>query len=110
MLNEENVWDGEVNCEKRTSKTGDGEECRIQRGEVETALRKMKADKAAGPSGIVAEMLQAAEIIGVERLTDLLNKIINCRRTYSRRVEQVCTDSIVQGERGCDGLWVLLCN
>jgi hypothetical protein len=38
---------------------------------VEEALSKMKVDKAAGPSGVVTEMLKAAESVGVEALTEL---------------------------------------
>ena len=42
---------------------------------VSTAITKMKCGKAAGPSGIVAEMLKAAGHAGVRLLTDLANAI-----------------------------------
>ena len=35
----------------------------------------MRRNKAAGPDGIVVEMLEALEEYGVEKLTDIINKI-----------------------------------
>jgi len=44
--------------------------------EVREAMAKMKCGKAAGPSGLVAEMLKAAGEIGVQLLTDLFNAVV----------------------------------
>jgi hypothetical protein len=71
LLNEENDWDHDVACEKIS-----GPCCRITRVEVEKALKKMKKGKAAGPSGVVSEMLKAAGEIGAEWMTDLCNSIV----------------------------------
>ena len=46
----------------------------LQRGEVR--LTKTKSGKAAGPSGVVAEMLRASGDLGVQWVTDLCNKIV----------------------------------
>ena len=43
---------------------------------VRKALSKMKSGKAAGTSGVVAEMLHASGELGIERLTCLFNSII----------------------------------
>ena len=71
LLNEENVWDNETVCEKT-----EGPGCHITREEVAKALRKMKPGKAAGPSGVVSEMLKASDELGVEWMTDLCNVIV----------------------------------
>ena len=44
---------------------------------IRKALRKMKCDKAAGPSGIIAEMLKAAGEVGIELLTEL-TEVVFC--------------------------------
>ena len=49
---------------------------RISEEEVEKALKRMKEVKAAGTSGVVAEMLRAAGKVGVEWLTELFNIIL----------------------------------
>ena len=43
---------------------------------VRFAVKKMKKRKAAGPSGIVPEMIKAAGELGLEMIADLLNQII----------------------------------
>ena len=48
----------------------------IDRNTVRKAVRKMKNGKAAGPSGIVSEMVKAAEEDSVDMITDLINQII----------------------------------
>ena len=48
----------------------------IEKGMVRKAVEKMKKRKAAGPSGIVAEMIRAAGEPGIEMISDLLNQII----------------------------------
>lgn len=77
LLNEENKWDGKTEWVNANNKEDDKEKHQIHRDEVEDALRKMKVDKAAGPSGIVTEMIKAAESIGVDGLTDLCNVIVS---------------------------------
>ena len=44
---------------------------------IRKALRKMKCGKAAGPSGIIAEMLKAAGEVGIELLTEL-TEVVFC--------------------------------
>jgi hypothetical protein len=71
LLNEENVWDNDTLCARVE---GPCEE--IMKVEVEIALKKMKKGKAAGPSGLVSEMLKAADTWGIQWLTDLCNAIV----------------------------------
>ena len=44
---------------------------------IRKALRKMKCGKAAGPFGIIAEMLKASGEVGIELLTEL-NEVVFC--------------------------------
>src|SRR5271155_4952879 len=44
--------------------------------EVREATRKMKSGKAAGPSGVVAEMIKAAGEVCIQWMTDLFNAIV----------------------------------
>ena len=44
---------------------------------IRKALRKMKCGKAAGPSGIIAEMLKAANEVGIALLTEL-TEVVFC--------------------------------
>ena len=71
LMNEENDWDKDVLCDKT-----EGPCCKISSEEVEKAIKKMKIGKAAGPSGVVSEMIKAADGIGVAWLTDLCNSIV----------------------------------
>ena len=48
----------------------------ISRSEVKSAITKTKSGKAAGPSGVVAEMLRASGDVGVQWVTGLCNKIV----------------------------------
>ena len=48
---------------------------KILKSEVRTAIKMMKRNKAAGPDGVVIEMIDALEEFGVEKLTDVINKI-----------------------------------
>ena len=75
LLNEENEWDRSTECEVKVER-GKIEWGKIEAEEVVGALRKMKEGKAAGPSEVVAEMIRAAEELGVEWMTDLCNTII----------------------------------
>ena len=44
--------------------------------EVEAAIGKMKLGKAAGPSGVVADMLKAASDDGSRWMTELCNAVV----------------------------------
>ena len=48
----------------------------ISFNEVKAAIASTKSAKAAGPSGVVAEMLKASGSVGVQWMTDLFNKIV----------------------------------
>ena len=47
----------------------------ILKSEVRTAIKMMQKNKAAGPDGVVIEMIEALEEYGVEKLTEIINKI-----------------------------------
>ena len=54
-----------------------GSTIRIEKEMVREAVSKMKKGKAAGPSGVVAEMLKAAgEETGIEMITNLTNQFV----------------------------------
>ena len=48
---------------------------KILKSEAGTAIAKMKLSKSAGPDGIVTEMITALEDYGIDKLTDVINKI-----------------------------------
>ena len=47
----------------------------IMKNEVKQAIKSMKINKAAGPDGIFAEMIQSLNELGVHVMTKLINKI-----------------------------------
>ena len=47
----------------------------ILASEVGEAIRRMKSNKAAGPDGIVTEMVVALEDFGIKKLTEVINQI-----------------------------------
>ena len=49
---------------------------RISTEEVRSAIKKMKNNKAAGPSGVVADMLKAAGDVGTMWVTEVYNHIV----------------------------------
>eukprot|EP00795_Rhopilema_esculentum_P004439 gene4439-20678_t len=61
---------------KRTRKDEDHGEDNLK-SEVEFALRKIKRGKAPGPDQVNVEMLDSAWEIGLEKLTELINKVYN---------------------------------
>ena len=70
LLNEKNAGTIDTTCVKV-------EPCEmIGNDEILTALRTMDKDRAAGRTGVVAEMIMADEDLGVEWLTDLCNLIV----------------------------------
>jgi hypothetical protein len=75
VSNEEFEWDRDSLPQDCSS--GPPEEIEeITVKEVEEAMKKMKSGKAPGPSGVVAEMMNAAGEAGVQRMTDLCNGIL----------------------------------
>ena len=74
LLNTEFVWDRNS---LSTVEPIAGPAMRIERDWVKSAINKMKSNKAAGPSGIVSEMLKASSEAGIDLVTDLVNSILN---------------------------------
>ena len=50
-----------------------GPHCLISEEEVASAIERWKIEKAAGPTGVVSEMMKAAGGFGSRWLTDLVN-------------------------------------
>ena len=73
ISNEEFSWDREGLTEVKPV-CGPGE--KISEVEVEAAIGKMKLGKAAGPSGVVADMLKAAGDDGTRWMTELCNAAV----------------------------------
>ena len=73
ISNEEFSWDREGLTDVRPV-SGPGE--KISEEEVEAAIGKMKLGKAAGPSGVVADMLKAAGDDGMRWMTELCNAVV----------------------------------
>ena len=71
LLNVENDWDGEVDCPEMM-----GPHCLILEEEVAAAIKGLKVGKAAGPTGVVSEMMKAAGGFGSRWMTDLINNIV----------------------------------
>ena len=69
LLNVENDWDGEVVCPEVM-----GPRCHIS--VVATAIKGLKMGKAAGPTGVVSEIMKAAGDFGSRWMTDLINNIV----------------------------------
>jgi len=73
LLNEEFDWN-KNNLENVNAVCGARE--RISTSEVRAAIAKSKSGKAAGPSGVVAEMLKASGEKGEQWVTDICNKVV----------------------------------
>ena len=71
LLNVENDWDGEVDCPEVIEP-----HCLISEEEVAAAIKGLKIRKAAGPTGVVSEMMKAAGGFGSRWMTDLINNIV----------------------------------
>ena len=71
LLNVENDWDSEVDCPEVM-----GPHCLISEEDVAAAIKGMKIGKAAGPTGVVSEMMNAAGGFGSRWMTDLINNIV----------------------------------
>ena len=72
LLNEEFPW----NSEELNADPVEGAPVQVDVDMVTEAIAKMKPNKAAGPSGIVAEMLKASGEAGVRLVVELANAII----------------------------------
>ena len=79
LMNEEFEWSkeglGEVG-EERGGEEGRSDKIVFRNEEVREAIRRMKEEKAAGPTGVVAEMFKAMGEDGVRRMTDLCNEVV----------------------------------
>ena len=71
LLNVENDWDGEVDCPEVM-----GPHCLISEEDVAAAIKGLKIGKAAGPTGVVSEMVKTAGGFGSRWMTDLINNIV----------------------------------
>ena len=69
LLNVENDWDGEVDCPEVM-----GPCCLISVEEV--VIKDFKIGKAAGPTGVVSEMIKAYGDFGTRWMTNLINNIV----------------------------------
>ena len=74
LLNEEFPWDKEG---LEVDEPIIGPRPQIDKESVRTALNKMKKGKASGTSGVVTEMLLASGEAGIERMTNLFNRIVD---------------------------------
>ena len=73
LSNEEFHW----NKETLPAADATEEQCKkITTAEVQAAIKKMKWSKAAGPSGVVSDMLKAAGEAGIIWVTDLCNAVV----------------------------------
>ncbi|MBJ5579797.1 hypothetical protein JGG64_23330 [Salmonella enterica subsp. enterica serovar Derby] len=100
LLNVENAWDKDV-----SSGMVEGPSCRITEAEVEKAIGRKKKGKAAGPTGVVTELLKASQEVGVQWLTDLSNRIIDEGRTGDW--EKSVIIPIYKGKGGPFRVWIL---
>ena len=71
LRNVENDWDGEVDCPEVMEP-----HCLISEEEVATAIKGLKIGKAAGPTGVVSEMMKEAGGFGSRWMTDLITNIV----------------------------------
>ena len=71
FLNVENDWDGEVDCPEVM-----GPCCLISEEEVASAIKGLKIGKAAGPTGVVSEMMKESGGFGTSWMSDLINNIV----------------------------------
>ena len=70
LLNEENEWKDELSAEYVEGATN-----MISKEEVRQAIQDLKVRKAAGPSGVTAEMIMTAGEQAVDWLTSICNRI-----------------------------------
>ena len=71
LINVENDWGGEVDYPGMM-----GPHCLISEEEVAAAIKGLEIGKAAGPTGVVSEMMMAAGGFGSRWMTDLIDNIV----------------------------------
>ena len=71
FLNEENEWNDELSAEHV-----EGPADMISKEEVRQAIQDLKVRKAAGTSGVTAEMIKAADEQAVDWFTSICNRIV----------------------------------
>ena len=74
LLNEENEWNDELSAEYVEGPADMTD--MISKEEVRQAIQDLKVRKAAGPSGVTAEMIKAAGEQAVDWLTSVCNRIL----------------------------------
>ena len=72
VMNEENKWDGVVDVD-----VVQGPIESVTREEVMTAIKAMKAGKAAGVSEVVAEHIDASGEVGIDVITEMANRVLD---------------------------------
>ena len=82
LLNKEFPWDSNL---LQMENPKEGLAPWLEKHAIYTALNKMKDDKAAGVSGIVAEMLKASGEAGLELFIELFNNIVKEEKVPSDR-------------------------
>ena len=92
LLNVDNDCD-EVDCPE-----GMGPCCLISEEEVAAAIKGLKMGKAAGPTGVVSEMIKAAGGFGSRWMNDLINNIVK-EGCIPDRLEKEYPGTCVQGKR-----------
>jgi len=93
LMNEENEWYHKISAEVKEGPA----DC-IKTAEMRAVLKKMKRHKAPGLSGLVAEMIQATEDIGIQWILDLCNGI---------GLKIKCGTANLQRQRRPYGLWIV---
>ena len=71
QLNEENEWSDELSAE-----CVEGSADMISKEELRQVIQDLKVRKAAGPSGVTGEMINAADEQAVDWLTSICNRIV----------------------------------
>ena len=96
LLNVENDWDGEVYYPEVM-----GPCCLISEEAVASAINGLKIGKAAGPTGVVSEMMKASGGFGTRWITDLIHNIVK-----EGCIPEDCRNSILVPlyKRKCDPL------
>ena len=75
LLNVENDWDGIKECG-----IVEGPREFITEMEVEKAIGQMKSRRAGGPTELVGEIIRAANQVGVKKMTEICNMVVDERK------------------------------
>ena len=81
IFNEEFSWDREGLTEVRPVCSSSEKNSEVK---VEAAISKMKPGKAAGPSGVVSDMLKAAGEDGTRWMTELCNAVLTNGKYFGK--------------------------